>query len=145
MLMDSASVMRGRKSGLETRICEEVARHLVDIDGDACHHVDNITKKFCSYFENSVENLFRQIYTDFPSSADPLEILKEIMYHLEMTFRKLVNYIATRWLSILDTSMAFSCMEFAYVLYYQPTIAKMTDDKLKQIYKTYKKICKIKN
>ena len=30
-------------------------------------------------------------------------------------------------------------MEFAYVLYYQPMIAKMTDDELKQIYKTYKK------
>ena len=30
-------------------------------------------------------------------------------------------------------------MEFAYVLYCQPMIAKMTDDELKQIYKTYKK------
>ena len=39
----------------------------------------------------------------------------------------------------MDTSLAFSYMEFAYVLYYQPMIAKMTDDKLKQIYKTYKK------
>ena len=35
--------------------------------------------------------------------------------------------------------MAFSYMEFAYVLYYQTMIAKMTDDELKQIYKTYKK------
>ena len=41
--------------------------------------------------------------------------------------------------SMLDTSMAFSYMEFAYVLYYQTMIAKMTDDELKQIYKTYKK------
>ena len=80
--MDSASVMRGYKSGLETRIHEEVNPHLVDIDGDACHHVHNITKKFCSYFENYVENLFRQIYTDFATSADSLAILKEITYHL---------------------------------------------------------------
>ena len=84
MLMDSASVI----SGLETRIREEVAPPLVDIDGDACHHVHNITKKFCSYFENYVENLFRQIYTDVATSADPSEILKEITYHLGMTFRK---------------------------------------------------------
>ena len=139
MLMDSASVMRGHKSGVEIRICEEVAPHLVDIDDDVCHHVHKITKKFCSYFENYVENLFRQIYTDFATSADSLEILKEITYHLWMTFRKPVNYIATRWLSILDTSPAFSYMAFAYVLCYQPMIAKMTDDKLKQIYKTYKK------
>ena len=82
MLMDSASVMRGHKSGLETRIREEVTPHLVDIDGDACHHVHNIAKKFCSYFENYVENLSRQIYTDFVTSADSLEILKEIRYHL---------------------------------------------------------------
>ena len=56
MLMDSASVMRGHKSGLETRIREEVAPHLVDIDSDACHHVHNITKTFCSYFEHYVES-----------------------------------------------------------------------------------------
>ena len=137
--MDSASVMRGHKSGLETRICEEAAPQLVDIDGDACHNVHNITKKCCSYFENYVENLFWQIYMDFNASADSLEILKEITYHLAMTFRKTVNYIATRWLSILDTSLAFSYIEFAYVLYYPPMIAKMADDELKQIYKTYKK------
>ena len=70
MFVDSASLMRGHKSGLETRIREEVAPRLVDIDGDACHHVHNITKRFCSYFENFVENLFRQIYTDFATSAD---------------------------------------------------------------------------
>ena len=46
MLMDSASVMRDQKSGLETSIYEEVAPLLVDIDGDACHNVHNITKKF---------------------------------------------------------------------------------------------------
>ena len=115
MLMDSvhASVMRGHKSKLGTRIREEVPPHLVDTDGDACHHVHNIIKKLCSYFENYVENLFRQICTDFATSADSLEILKEITYHLEMTFRKPVNYIVTRWLSILDASLAFSYMEFA--------------------------------
>ena len=95
MLIHSASVMRGHKIVLETRIREDIAPHLVDIDGDACHHVHNITKKFCSYFENCVENLFRQTYTDFATSVDSLEILKEITYHLGMTFRKPVNYIAT--------------------------------------------------
>ena len=135
MLMDSASVI----SGLETRIREEVAPHLLDIDGNACHHVHNIIKKFCSYFENHVDNLFRQIYTDVATSADSSEILKEITYHLGMTFRKPIYNIATRWLSILDISLVFSYMEFAYVLYYQPMIDKMADDELKQIYKTYKK------
>ena len=130
---------RPQTCGLETRICEEVAPHLVDIDDNASHHVHNITKTFCSYFENYVENLFRQIYTDFAALADSLEIIKEITYHLGMSFTKPVNYIATRWLSILDTSLAFSYMEFAYVLYYQPMTAKMIDGELKQIYKTNQK------
>lgn len=42
VLMNSCSVMRGSKSGLEARIREK-APHLLDIDGDSCHHVHNAT------------------------------------------------------------------------------------------------------
>ena len=42
ILMDSASVMRGNKSGLETRIRDEIAPHLLDIDGESCHHMHSI-------------------------------------------------------------------------------------------------------
>ena len=45
MFMDLVQIMRGHKSGLETRI-KEVAPHLVDIDGNTCHHIHNIVKKF---------------------------------------------------------------------------------------------------
>lgn len=34
ILMDSCNVMRGSKTGLETRIRREKAPHLLDIDGD---------------------------------------------------------------------------------------------------------------
>ena len=49
VLMDSCSVMRGSKSGLETRVREK-ANHLSDIDGDSCHHIHNGSKKFCQPF-----------------------------------------------------------------------------------------------
>ena len=41
MLRDSASVMRGEKNGLEKRV-RDLAPHLIDIDGDSCHHICTI-------------------------------------------------------------------------------------------------------
>ena len=41
MLMDSASVMRGEKNGQEKRV-RDLAPHLIDIDGDSCHHICTI-------------------------------------------------------------------------------------------------------
>ena len=48
-LTDSAAYMKGKKSGLEVRLREK-APHLLDIDGDMCHHMHNAVKKFCSFF-----------------------------------------------------------------------------------------------
>ena len=41
MFMDSASVIRGEKNGLEKRV-RDLAPHLIDIDGDSCHHICTI-------------------------------------------------------------------------------------------------------
>lgn len=38
IMMDSCAVMRGSKSGLETQIRNKHAPHLLDVDGDSCHH-----------------------------------------------------------------------------------------------------------
>ena len=45
-LMDSCGVMRGVKNGFETKLRDQVAPNLLDIDSDACHHIHNATKKF---------------------------------------------------------------------------------------------------
>lgn len=50
ILMDSCAVMQGSKSGLETRIRQNKAPHLLNIDGDICHHVHNTCKSFVSPF-----------------------------------------------------------------------------------------------
>ena len=39
--MDSCNVIRGSKSGVEKRIRDGGAPHLLDIDGDSCHHAHN--------------------------------------------------------------------------------------------------------
>ena len=41
ILMDSCNVIRGSKSGVEKRIRNGGAPHLLDIDGDSCHHAHN--------------------------------------------------------------------------------------------------------
>ena len=59
VLMDSCRVMRGSKSGLETRIRNEKAPHLLDIDGDSCHHIHNASKIFSKPFDGYVEEYLR--------------------------------------------------------------------------------------
>ena len=51
ILMDSCNVMRGSKSGFETRIRDSRAHHLLDIDGDACHHIHNASKSTFESFD----------------------------------------------------------------------------------------------
>ncbi|GBN01309.1 hypothetical protein AVEN_240025-1 [Araneus ventricosus] len=70
ILMDSCRVMRGTKSGVETKIRKEKAPHLLDIDGDSCHHIHTTSKKFCSPFDCWLENLMRDIFNDTKWSAD---------------------------------------------------------------------------
>ena len=57
IMMDSCNVMRGSKTGLETRIR--------DIDGDAAHHVHNSAKQFCMPFNKYIKNLCDDAYFDF--------------------------------------------------------------------------------
>ena len=110
MLSDSASTMRGTVTGLETRIRSSVAPHLLDIDGESCHHMHNIVKNFVKYFDNFLEHLFRDISTEFKFSADSLHHLKEVAFHLGIKFRKPDNFIMARWLSVYDNSVEFHHM-----------------------------------
>ena len=138
MLMDSASVMRGEKNGQEKRV-RDLAPHLIDIDGDSCHHMHNIVKDFTNHFDKFLEGLFRNIYTDFKTSTDSLEMLKEISFHLGLAFRKSVNYIAARWLSILDTSFEFTYMRDAYLVYYHSVVKADIRQELKKVNTPLKK------
>ena len=92
--MDPYAVIRGCKISLEKRLRDGPVLHLLDIDGDLCHHIHNILKKF---LKNYLEKLFRDLYRDFDLSADLLKRLELLCYHIGVTFRKPPNYVATRW------------------------------------------------
>ena len=132
ILSDSASVMHGVKSGLEARV-REIAPHLIDIDGESCHHMHNIVKNFTKHLNSTLQKLFREIYRDFKLSAHSVDYLKEICFHLGLTFFKAVSYINCRWLSILDLCIAFSYMRDAYVIYYSAYLKDDIQKKIKEI------------
>lgn len=118
ILMDSCNVMRGCKSGLETRIRTEKAPHLLDIDGDVCHHVHNAAKSFCKVFGYCVEQLYNDVFNDFKWSADLRELLQEICCMLNIKYTMPQRYVSHRWLSVydvaLDTLRLFDCLTVFY-------------------------------
>ncbi|GBN78845.1 hypothetical protein AVEN_147570-1 [Araneus ventricosus] len=119
ILMDSCRVMRGTKSGVETRIRNEKAPHLLDIDGDSCHHIHNATKKFCSPFDCLLENLMRDIFYDTKWSADIRNWLIDICSLLNVKYVSPVNVISHRWLSCYDGALSLLHMiEPLTFLYY---------------------------
>ena len=118
ILMDSCAVMRGSKSGLETRIREKKAPHLLDVDGDSCHHAHNASKKLCAPFGYHIEGLIKDIHSDFMWSADLREALQEICEILNIKYAQPRNYIAHRWLSVYDTGSDLSRLLPALTLFY---------------------------
>ena len=138
MLMDSCSVMRGEKSGLETRVCE-VASYLIDVDGESCLNIHNFVKKMTSYFGYYLEGLFRDIYHDFQHSASSLEILEGMALHFGLSFRYPSNYVVTRWLLVLHATLSFSYMLNVYMAYYNSTCIHNAKKALNECKREHKK------
>ena len=105
ILMDSCNVMRGSKSGLEVRLREKFAPHLLDIDGDICHHIHNASKQLCKPFGYWVEELYSKIHADFKYSTDLREALSNICQLLGVKFTMPERFISHRWLSCYDVSV----------------------------------------
>lgn len=118
ILMDSCAVMRGSKNGLEVRIRNELAPHLLDIDGDVCHHIHNASKKLCGPFSNWLESLFTDLHNDLKWSPDLREFLAEISAILDVKFTMPERHISHRWLSAyditLDTLRMWDCHKVFY-------------------------------
>ena len=106
ILMDSCNVMRGSKSGLETRIRQSHAPHLLDIDGDSCHHIHNAAKKMCEPFQNWVERMLQDLHNDFKWSPDLREALQEICIMLNIKFTMPERMVPHRWLSMYDVTVS---------------------------------------
>ena len=118
ILMDSCNVMRGSKSGFETRVRSSDAPHLLDIDGDSCHHAHNASKRISDNFEKFVEHMFWCIHTDFHWSPDLVEALREICFLLGVSYTMPERYVPTRWLTVYDVSMDALRLLDAYTVFY---------------------------
>ena len=94
-VIDSRAKMRGCKTDLEKRFHDSPVPHLLDIDGDLCHHIHNIVKKFLNNFEKYLKKLFRDLHGHFDLSADLLMLLELLCYHTGVTFRKPPNFVVT--------------------------------------------------
>ena len=116
-LSDSTNYMRGKKSGLEKRLRDK-APHLLDIDGDVCHHIHNTVRVFCKPFENFVEKLVDQLHWDTKYSTDILDALGQICLVLDINFQKPPQHISHRWLSVFDCLSTDIRMYDAFKLLY---------------------------
>ncbi|ELT95293.1 hypothetical protein CAPTEDRAFT_190074 [Capitella teleta] len=73
VLLDSCNIMRGFKKGRKQKLRQK-APHLVDIDGDVCHHVHNASRKFCASFRHWLEGDFGDLHTNFRYSTDQRDL-----------------------------------------------------------------------
>lgn len=81
--------------------------HLLDEDGDACHHVLNACKQFCIPFNMRLEGLVKDIYNDVKWLADIKACLSEICDVLNLKYVSPVFFIAHRWMSCYDAALNF--------------------------------------
>ena len=105
ILMDSCNVMRESKSGLETRIREQKANHLLDVDGDSCHHVHNAAKKFSAALGGHLESLFSDLYNDMKWSSDLKDYFEQICELSGVKYTMPERFLNHRWLSAYDVAM----------------------------------------
>ena len=86
------------KNGFEPKVQENLASHLLDIDGDSCHHVHNIAKCFTKPFKNFWK-VYLAIFALILITAVILAILTSICDVLSLQYIKSTNFASCRWLS----------------------------------------------
>ena len=104
--------MRGHKSGVEAKL-REMAPHLLDIDGDTCYHTHNAAKKFCAPFDNYLEKLFIDLFTDVAWSQNIRDDIEQICFLIGLKYSRPQRYVSTRWLSCFDVAVSIQYMHDA--------------------------------
>ncbi|KAL0978791.1 hypothetical protein UPYG_G00175240 [Umbra pygmaea] len=142
MLMDSCSVMRGNKMGLESRVRQNHCPSLLDVDGDSCHHIHNAAKVFAAPFSNHLERLFGDLHADHQWATDQLAYLREICEFMSIPGSAPKRFIQHRWLSAYDVAITTQRMLPAYKVLYYGFMDKedkaLYKDPLGQLFTNYK-------
>lgn len=149
ILMDSCNVMRGKLGGVETRIRKDLAPHLLDVDGDSCHHVHNSSKRFSKPFNNYLETLYSDLHTDEQWSPDQRCHLQEICDLLAVPFTVPARFVNHRWLSAYEISISSMRMFPAYLVLYYGFMSRedrsLYKEPLDAVYATHKVSQKARN
>ena len=132
ILMDSCAVMRGSKSGVETRM-KKHCPNLLDVDGDTCHHVNNAARKFTTALGGNAELLFFDLHTHFKYSSDQKDAYYQICQALQLPCHLPLAHCATRWLSSFECSCHFLELIDAYTVFFH-TFLKEEDRKKNRHY-----------
>ena len=115
-----------------------MASHLIDIDGDACHHIHNDSKKFTEIFNKHLEVLFRDICNDFKWSEDLRVILEEMCECLNTSYHRPEMFLLTRRLTVYDittcTIYMFDVDVVLYFLFLNKQEKKLYKSRLRGIY-----------
>ena len=134
VLLDSCNTMRGKKSGLETRMREK-ASHLLDIDGDAVHHAHNAAKAFASPFQYFLEGLFKDIHADFLWSDDLRKVLEKICEIVGVKYTMPERFLGHRFLSAHKLSIDTQRLFEAFTIFYFSFIKERKEvERYKYIY-----------
>ncbi|XP_061574017.1 zinc finger protein 62 homolog [Cololabis saira] len=145
VLMDSCSVMRGWKNGLEAKIREKIP-HLLNIDGDSCHHIHNCAKEFCKPFGMWLEVLFNDLHTDFKWTPEFKDCLREIAAMFNQTFTAPERFIPHRWLSAYDVALStarlLKPMQVFYYSFLKPDDKELYEEPMEAIL-NHNEICPI--
>ena len=132
VLMDWCSTMRGKKSGLETRLREK-APHLLDINGDSVHHAHNVAKSFTAPFNYYLEGLFNSIHSDCLYSSDLRDELERICTILNVKYTRPESFTSHCFINAhklaVDTDRLFD----AYTVMYFAFLEKSDKQKLQKL------------
>ena len=131
IMMDSYRVMRGEKAGLETHVRSRKAPHMLDVDGDTCHHTHNAAKSFTAPFNRHVERLVSDLNTDFKWSPYSRKLLEDMCLALSVTYSAPQTYVPHRWLSLLGVCIELQRMWNVITLYYF-SFLKQSEKELQQ-------------
>ena len=142
-LSDSAAYMRGINNGYETKLQDD-APHLLNIDGDICHHIHNITKQFSSQLdpENHLPHLLDDIHKDLEFSANIKDDFFNICKILGVQEKQPKERVGHRWMSLYDSSKVFEeiCdpLTLLYFSWLSAADKTLYQDSVFDIYKRHK-------
>ena len=112
--------------------------NLLDVDGDAFHHIHNAAKKFTKVFDRCLETLYRDIYNDFKWSEDLNVVLEDLCKHLGISYRQPEMYAATCWLSVYEITISniyrFDVVVVLYHSFLSDDDSKLHKSRLDTIY-----------